>query len=69
MQDPEASGAEIVAFVDIFETLEAFNEILVGDLVVFGIQQMHYADRQEYVGNGEMCDAKVVELSVDPNYF
>jgi hypothetical protein len=56
-----------VAFVHVFKSLEALDKVLMRDVVVFGIEQMHYADRQENVCDGKVCDAEVVELSVAPN--
>lgn len=33
-----------MAFVDVFEALETFDEVLVRDFVVFGVEEVHYAD-------------------------
>lgn len=44
MDDAEAAGAEVVAFVQVFEALEAGDEVGVGRAVVFGVEEVHDAD-------------------------
>lgn len=64
MYNSEAAGAEVVAFVQVFEPLEAIDKVLVCGAAVFGVEEVDDADGEEAVGDDEVCDAEVVGLAV-----